>query len=182
MTLTGSDGQRHHLSTGNPLLGRYPGAVGVKTGSTAEAGQTFVGAADRDGRTLAVVLMEAPPTFGTEATALLDWGFRAAGSTQPVALPAGDGGHPAANVSTGSEPPVAPLADDGGGVSPLLALALALTVVASAFTYWQGREPGRRRAPERPIRPPTQSPETVSPAASRLPESQLPESRNTFAP
>jgi D-alanyl-D-alanine carboxypeptidase (penicillin-binding protein 5/6) len=177
MTLTGSDGKSHHLSSGNPLLGRYPGVIGVKTGSTAEAGQTFVGAADRNGRTLAVVLMEAPSAYGTEATALLDWGFRAAGSTQPVALLPAPTAHSAANLATDSEPPAAPLPEDGGGVSPLLALALALTVVAAAFTYWQGREPGRRPPPERALRPPTQSPDAGSPAESRLPES-----RNTFAP
>jgi hypothetical protein len=39
-----------------------------------------------------------------------------------------------------------PMTEDGGGISPLLALAMALTVVASAFTYWQGREADRARS------------------------------------
>ena len=117
----------------------------MKTGSTADAGQTFVGAAERNGTTVAVVLMQAPTSFGAEATKLLDWGFSAVGSTQPIAtLPAVAPGvsRPGSRPTVG--PAMAPPAEDGGGVSPLLALALALTIVAGAFTYWQGREQQER--------------------------------------
>ena len=41
----------------NQLLYNYPGALGGKTGYTDDAGQTFVGAANRDGRRLVAVLM-----------------------------------------------------------------------------------------------------------------------------
>ena len=54
VTLTGSDGRSHRLSSSNPLLGHYNGFVGGKTGSTDNAGQSFVGVAERGGTTLAV--------------------------------------------------------------------------------------------------------------------------------
>ena len=59
--------------------------VGGKTGSTDQAGQTFVGVAERDGTSIAVVLMRAPTSFGREASSLLDWGFRAAPVTAGIA-------------------------------------------------------------------------------------------------
>lgn len=62
------------------LLHRYPGAIGGKTGFTDLARKTFVGAAQRDGRRLVVVLMhglvkEGGPTYWDQAAGLLDWGF-----------------------------------------------------------------------------------------------------------
>ncbi|MGU3498938.1 D-alanyl-D-alanine carboxypeptidase family protein [Mycobacterium sp. C31M] len=64
----------------NELLGRYPGMLGGKTGFTDLARKTYVGAAQRDGRRLVVVLMfglvrEGGPTYWDQASALLDWGF-----------------------------------------------------------------------------------------------------------
>ncbi|BCI52616.1 D-alanyl-D-alanine carboxypeptidase [Mycolicibacterium litorale] len=64
----------------NELLRRYPGAIGGKTGFTDIARKTFVGAAQRDGRRLVVVLMhglvtEGGPTYWDQAASLLDWGF-----------------------------------------------------------------------------------------------------------
>ncbi|MFJ4711052.1 D-alanyl-D-alanine carboxypeptidase family protein [Streptomyces sp. NPDC088785] len=57
----------------------YPGLIGVKNGYTTHAGNTFTGAATRDGRTLLVTVMH--PGSGAEVyeetAALLDWGFRA---------------------------------------------------------------------------------------------------------
>jgi serine-type D-Ala-D-Ala carboxypeptidase (penicillin-binding protein 5/6) len=58
----------------NGFLSSYPGAEGLKTGFTTEAGPTFVGAATRDGRRLYVVLLNSQDRFG-EAAALLDWAF-----------------------------------------------------------------------------------------------------------
>lgn len=62
----------------NQLLHRYPGALGGKTGYTDLARHSFVGAAERDGRTLLVTLLgaETPPLAGwQQGAALLDWGF-----------------------------------------------------------------------------------------------------------
>lgn len=58
----------------NGFLTSYPGAEGLKTGFTTEAGPTFVGAATRDGHRLYVVLLNSEDRFG-EAAALLDWAF-----------------------------------------------------------------------------------------------------------
>ncbi|MBS4960078.1 MAG: D-alanyl-D-alanine carboxypeptidase [Clostridiales bacterium] len=63
------------------LLREYEGAIGVKTGFTGKAGQCFVGAAQRDGRTLiSVVLASGWGTKGKEqkwrdTKAILDYGF-----------------------------------------------------------------------------------------------------------
>ncbi|TNE66897.1 MAG: D-alanyl-D-alanine carboxypeptidase [Alphaproteobacteria bacterium] len=40
----------------NPLLGRFPGADGLKTGHTEESGYGFVGSAERDGRRVVLVV------------------------------------------------------------------------------------------------------------------------------
>ena len=62
----------------NPLLKKYPGADGVKTGHTKEAGYGLVGSAVRDGRRLIVVLngMKSKGERSRESAKLLDWGFR----------------------------------------------------------------------------------------------------------
>ena len=63
------------LLTGhNPLIGAYPGADGVKTGSTDAAGHALVGSAVRDGHRLYVVLMHSDDLLA-DATALFDWAF-----------------------------------------------------------------------------------------------------------
>jgi D-alanyl-D-alanine carboxypeptidase (penicillin-binding protein 5/6) len=62
----------------NQLLYNYPGAMGGKTGYTDDAGQTFVGAANHDGRRLMAVLMHGtrqPIAPWEQAAHLLDYGF-----------------------------------------------------------------------------------------------------------
>ncbi|ACB83651.1 D-alanyl-D-alanine carboxypeptidase family protein [Natranaerobius thermophilus] len=62
----------------NELLADYPGALGVKTGYTRSANQTFVAAAERDGMTLiAVVLSTSRNRLFEDAKELLDFGFEA---------------------------------------------------------------------------------------------------------
>jgi D-alanyl-D-alanine carboxypeptidase (penicillin-binding protein 5/6) len=66
------------LSNANPLLARYPGTLGSKTGFTDAARHTIVAAAERDGRRLVVSLVRAentPVVNWRQAAALLDWGF-----------------------------------------------------------------------------------------------------------
>ncbi len=62
----------------NPLLKEFPGADGMKTGYTKEAGYGLVGTAMRDGRRLIMVVagMETPVARREEAQKLLDFGFR----------------------------------------------------------------------------------------------------------
>jgi len=69
-------GGRLYLYGHNPLIrAGYPGAIGLKTGYTNEAGRCFVGVARRRGRTLGVVLLDSPDP-GRQARRLLDLGFR----------------------------------------------------------------------------------------------------------
>jgi D-alanyl-D-alanine carboxypeptidase (penicillin-binding protein 5/6) len=62
----------------NPLLKDYPGADGMKTGYTREAGYGLVGTAQRDNRRLILVVagFDSAQTRKEEAQSLLDWGFR----------------------------------------------------------------------------------------------------------
>ena len=62
----------------NPLLYDYPGADGVKTGHTDEAGYGIVASADRNGRRLVLVVqgLETEKERATEVGRLMDWGFR----------------------------------------------------------------------------------------------------------
>lgn len=69
-------GGKLFLYSRNPLVRtRYPGAIGVKTGYTGPAGRCFIGAAQRGGRRLAVVLLHSPDP-GAQARKLLDRGWR----------------------------------------------------------------------------------------------------------
>ena len=69
----------------NNLLGRYPGADGMKTGFTCAAGFNVVASAFRDGRRLVTVVMGAPTVASRTAkvAALFDRGF--AGVDRPIA-------------------------------------------------------------------------------------------------
>lgn len=66
------------LVNGNRLLGRYPGADGIKTGWTTESGRCLVASATRNGRRLVAVLLNDPQVF-QDAARLLDYGFTAYG-------------------------------------------------------------------------------------------------------
>ena len=82
--------------------------MGGKTGYTDDAGQTFVGAANRDGRRLVAVLMHGtrlPIAPWEQAAHLLDYGFATAPGTKVGTLDrtgsvAGDS--PADNAADGS--------------------------------------------------------------------------------
>jgi D-alanyl-D-alanine carboxypeptidase (penicillin-binding protein 5/6) len=64
------------LKNSNALLERYPGAMGVKTGQTREAGFCLVAAAERgDKRLIAVLLKSSEPAVWQDAKMLLDYGF-----------------------------------------------------------------------------------------------------------
>ena len=60
------------LTGHNPLIGVYPGADGVKTGSTDAAGKVLVGSAVHNGHRVYVVVMHSDDTLA-DATALFDW-------------------------------------------------------------------------------------------------------------
>jgi serine-type D-Ala-D-Ala carboxypeptidase (penicillin-binding protein 5/6) len=63
----------------NPLLGRVPGADGLKTGHTDEAGYGFTGSADQNGRRL-IMVVAGLDSFNQrieESVKLMSWGFNA---------------------------------------------------------------------------------------------------------
>ena len=75
----------------NGLIGRYPGADGMKTGFTCPAGWNVVATAEREGRRLIVVVFgsSSPRVRTNEAAMLLDRGFAMSGAGQKLdALPA----------------------------------------------------------------------------------------------
>ena len=147
------------IANDNPLLGT-PGAIGGKTGFTDAARHTFVGAVDRGGRRLVVVLMrgeQRPVRMVDSARALLDWGFAVPRTATPVGvLVAPAPAAPAPPASAGPRPaPAAP-----GPVEPVTTppdpaptiatttvtvAAAALLLLATALTTHAIR--ARRRRP-----------------------------------
>jgi serine-type D-Ala-D-Ala carboxypeptidase (penicillin-binding protein 5/6) len=76
------------VNNDNTLLRTYEGFLGGKTGFTDDSRHTYVGAAERDGRRLAVVLLRGeknPSPLSDQGASLLDYGFQlAAAETKPV--------------------------------------------------------------------------------------------------
>nr|WP_240930086.1 D-alanyl-D-alanine carboxypeptidase [Streptomyces coryli] len=77
----------NRLLTGDYDIDVYKGIAGIKNGNTTEAGSTFTGVAERDGKVLLVTMMN--PKGGhnevyRETAKLFDWGFKATGTVQPV--------------------------------------------------------------------------------------------------
>jgi D-alanyl-D-alanine carboxypeptidase (penicillin-binding protein 5/6) len=63
----------------NPILGKVPGADGLKTGHTDEAGYGFTGSAEQNGRRLVMVVagLGSWNQRVEESTRLMSWGFNA---------------------------------------------------------------------------------------------------------
>jgi len=80
--LAAEGGHRAHTWTNlNPLLGRYPGVIGIKTGYTAVAGDCLLFEATRGSRALTGVVLHSSSSItglgvaGSDAEKMLDWGF-----------------------------------------------------------------------------------------------------------
>lgn len=73
----GGDGLDHRLVNHNKMLATYPGLTGLKTGYTKAAGHTLIATAERDGRRLVAVVINAQTSSYDVAGALLDQGFAA---------------------------------------------------------------------------------------------------------
>jgi len=83
---------RQYIPNHNGLLGRYPGADGMKTGFTCPAGFNVVASANHSGRRLIVVVLGAPTakSRNQEAANLFDRGFAMSGGSGSLeSLPAG---------------------------------------------------------------------------------------------
>lgn len=163
-------GQRGSFGIANTdrLLGKYPGLIGVKNGFTTNAGSTFVGAAERGGRTLLVTVMH-PTTYQKvydETAALLDWGFAAADKVTPVGqlvdeqpaagaspeptAPAASGGQSGGDGGSGPAkalaPPVARAPAEGSGAGPAVALGLATAALLPLLAFLVIRRARRAEA------------------------------------
>jgi D-alanyl-D-alanine carboxypeptidase (penicillin-binding protein 5/6) len=80
------EGEERIAHTTNRLLYDYPGANGVKTGYTDDAGWTLVASAERDGRLLYAVVMGSSTLEErfADAAALLDYGFSEFGVVEVI--------------------------------------------------------------------------------------------------
>jgi D-alanyl-D-alanine carboxypeptidase len=86
-----------YIPNHNGLLGRYPGADGMKTGFTCPAGFNVVASANHSGRRLIVVVLGAPTakSRNQEAANLFDRGFPMGGGAGSLeSLPSGSGPAP----------------------------------------------------------------------------------------
>lgn len=115
-----------HIHNINDLLGRYPGAIGVKPGRTNRAQHTFVGAATRNGRTLLVTQLGSVKGSWKDTAALLDWGFAHGSAVTPVGqlVEPGEAAAPSiavAGPTTPGVPPTTAAAETGTPVPPVAA-------------------------------------------------------------
>ncbi len=123
------------LFNDNKLLGVYPGFLGGKTGFTDDARHTYVGAAQRKGKRLAVVMLRAeqkPTKVVDQAAKLLDYGF-ALEEDRAVAVGQITYQAPVATPATG-DPSV--LADGGTGNSGTSSAASAAKEDPFGVTGW----------------------------------------------
>ncbi|MFG2886324.1 D-alanyl-D-alanine carboxypeptidase family protein [Streptomyces sp. NPDC048297] len=137
----------------------YQGIAGVKNGNTTNAGATFTGVAERNGKVLLVTVMNPEKhehnEVYKETSKLLDWGFQAAGKVTPVgelvppksAQPSGGtSASPSASAgtaahSTGGTKPVASSTTAGGasGVGIALSIIAGLLVLLGGGAYLVNR-------------------------------------------
>lgn len=75
-------GREFVLENTNELIGRYPGALGVKTGTTTAAGRCLLTVAERDGVRVLLVLLNAPDRWWA-AVDILDHAFSSHASSLP---------------------------------------------------------------------------------------------------
>jgi serine-type D-Ala-D-Ala carboxypeptidase (penicillin-binding protein 5/6) len=75
LTIQSADGSRSFaLENKNALIGRYPGAAGVKTGYTQKAGKCLIALAHRDGVKVLLVMLHASDRWW-DASDILDYAF-----------------------------------------------------------------------------------------------------------
>jgi D-alanyl-D-alanine carboxypeptidase (penicillin-binding protein 5/6) len=136
----------------------YQGIAGVKNGNTTNAGATFTGVAERNGKVLLVTVMNPEKhdhnEVYKETAKLFDWGFKAAGKVTPVgelvapksAQPSGGPASPSASAGAahstgGGSKPVASSTAAGGssGVGIALSIAGGLLVLLGGGAYLVNR-------------------------------------------
>ena len=95
-----------YFANHDPFAGTVPGADGIKTGHTGEAGYNFLGTVERQGRRLVVVVAgtASEAVRATTARDLIEWGF-ASWQSHPLVPPGTKVGY--ARVQNGAERTVA---------------------------------------------------------------------------
>ena len=73
-TITTLDGKPYTATSKNALIGRYDGALGLKTGYTAKAGKCLVAYAERDGHKVLLVMLHGKDRWW-DAADILDLAF-----------------------------------------------------------------------------------------------------------
>jgi D-alanyl-D-alanine carboxypeptidase (penicillin-binding protein 5/6) len=151
----------NRLLSGDSDVSVYPGIAGVKNGNTTNAGATFTGVAERNGKVLLVTVMNPEKDEHNEvykeAAKILDWGFQADGKVQPVgelvapksaaqssaqpgATASGEaGGDTAGTKPAASSTPVAAEEDGSGGVGIALAIVGGLLVLLAGGVFLVNR-------------------------------------------
>ena len=119
-----------YIANHNGLLGRYPGADGMKTGFTCPAGFNVVASANHSGRRLIVVVLGAPTarSRNQEAADLFDRGFAMGGGYGSLeSLPSSSSGAPnmRADVCLRRNAAAIAAAEDGDFAEPSEAAASA---------------------------------------------------------
>ncbi|CFX68079.1 Peptidase S11, D-alanyl-D-alanine carboxypeptidase A [Syntrophomonas zehnderi OL-4] len=71
------------INNTNNLLGSYPGADGIKTGTANEAGKCLIASATRSGRQLIAVVLKSSDRSG-DCARLLDYGFKQTARSQII--------------------------------------------------------------------------------------------------
>ena len=76
-SISSADGQfSYNLSSTNELLNSYLNILGIKTGTTDEAGESVVNMArNEQGHEILAVLLNSPDRF-QESKSMIDWAFR----------------------------------------------------------------------------------------------------------
>ncbi|MEU9241595.1 D-alanyl-D-alanine carboxypeptidase [Streptomyces sp. NPDC048385] len=143
----------NRLLSGDTDVPVYQGIAGVKNGNTTNAGATFTGVAERNGRVLLVTVMNPEKKEHNEVyketAKLFDWGFQAAGKVSPVGelVPpkgaVGAGATPSATTAgkadTSAKPVAAASAQGSGGVGVALAVAGGVVVLLAAAAFLVNR-------------------------------------------
>ncbi|WUH02330.1 DUF5136 domain-containing protein [Streptomyces violaceus] len=149
----------NRLLSGDLDVPVYEGIAGVKNGNTTNAGATFTGVAERNGKVLLVTVMN-PEKDGhnevyKETARLFDWGFKAAGKVQPVgelvppksaaqgsdrpgANPSGEAGGSGdgGKTGTGSKPVASASAADGSsGIGTALGITGGVLVLLAGGAF-----------------------------------------------
>lgn len=139
-TATQRGRKTYQIQNHNLLLGRYPGATGVKNGYTTAAGASLVASARRGSHGYVVAMLRGQPEVFPMASALLDWAFAnaaRAGAVGTLDVP------PA--PAPGSTPSTTPATAASGAPVPGSAVQQAVTgpvraalgtVPASDRTMW----------------------------------------------